>query len=104
MRYTVWYFRPEVADDALMGRLEVDMTHLPRTHEEVGYVDKETKEEVFAFLNGEAWEDAAPIYFRQKIKTPLSHTSMSVGDVLVDRDGATWLVEPIGWKRLGPVD
>jgi hypothetical protein len=57
-------------------------------------------DEVFTKMQGEIWSPNGEA--RELIQSKgLSHTSMSVGDLVVDDQGIVQLVDNFGWKNLG---
>jgi hypothetical protein len=72
---------------------------LPVTHRFVRELDVPRREEIFAQMQGEVWSPHGEA--RELIASlGLHHTSMSIGDVVQDDDGAHWMCAEIGWQRL----
>jgi hypothetical protein len=94
-KFTVWYKK----QDAGFSH-DVKLADLLTTH--VGLFsafEADDKEDLFTKLQGENWSpngEARPLI--QSLG--LSHTSMSVGDVVCDDDEAFWVCDDFGWKRL----
>ena len=97
----IWYYRPEHARDLGLGvewcrqhgRLP-DPRDLQRTHGLLGSIKATDPDQIYRMLQGEVWSPAGES--RQLIKSlHLTHTSMSVGDVveigskvmMIDNDG-----------------
>jgi hypothetical protein len=62
-------------------------------------VEAESKDDVFCQMQGEVWSpngEAVPLIE----SLGLTHTSMSVGDVVRDGDGTFWQCALLGWKKL----
>jgi hypothetical protein len=94
-KFTVWYKKENV------GRIEdVKLADLLTSH--VGLFsafEADSKEHLFYKLQGENWSpngEARPLI--QLLG--LTHTSMSVGDVVCDEDEEFWLCDVMGWKYL----
>ena len=84
----IWYYRPDHSRDLGMGaewcrqhgRLP-DPGNLQRTHELLGSVLATDPDQIYRLLQGEVWSPAGEA--RQLIKRlNLTHTSMSVGDII----------------------
>lgn len=105
--YAVWYMRPEFFRDGMMGADWLrergklpDPAALERTHVHLLDVDAADLERLWFAMQGESWSpngEARPL-IRQR---GLEHTSMSVGDVAVDKAaGKTFLVDRFGHIEL----
>jgi hypothetical protein len=96
--YQVWYMRPEWVAGA-RGE-NPDPANLEATHIHLRNVEAGSLNQVFYEMQSEVWSPngAARDLIRDK---GLVHTSMSVGDVIVDPDGAAHLVGMFGFKNLG---
>lgn len=101
-KFQVWYMRPSFFGDGIMG-IKPDPTNLAATH--IHLKDLElpggTKQlqRVFDEMQGEMWSPNGEA--RGLIRSKgLQHTSMSVGDVIVDEDGRVVVVDNIGFKEL----
>lgn len=56
-------------------------------------------DDLFYKMQGENWSPNGEA--RDLIKSRgLTHTSMSVGDIAVDKDNRLWFCEPMGWTKL----
>ena len=102
MKYKVFYAKtPRPLPHAGQGRSDpVTVERLPETHVFVRDVDGESKDDVFRLMQGEVWSpqgEARPLIER----LGLSHTSMSVGDVVQDEEGHYWLCAKVGWTEIG---
>ena len=102
MKYQVFYARtPLYCLYGHRGHLErITVEKLSETHVFVREVEAESKGEVYCSMQGEVWSprgEAKPLIKR----LGLSHTSMSIGDVVQDQDGRYWLCVEMGWKELG---
>ena len=109
----VWYMKDAFATDGFMGYEHLAKTGklptlktLADTHVILGRIEERNLEVACAALQGEKWspQGEANQFIR---KSKLSHTSMSVGDVLVryeDRDGkripVAHIADVAGFKEL----
>ena len=99
MRYQVWYMKPEFFQDGNFGWLP-DAANLSATH--VHLMDLETTgvPSVFRMMQGEVWSPNGEA--RELIESKgLRHTSMSVGDVIIDDVGNVHVVAMIGFRAIG---
>lgn len=107
-RTGVWYAKPEFFRDLSMGpkfaakrgiALPTSRLDLLLTHTLVGLVDETNPEDVFVMMQGEVWSPMgeASGFLRSK---GLTHTSMSVGDVLVLPNGDLVMVDTDGFDEL----
>jgi hypothetical protein len=112
MKYQVWY-----AKGTGFGNLKPDPTNLDRTHvhlkdldagEPVDHrdVEADTKlalEHIFHQMQGEVWSSGSPHQAEAQAlirSKGLRHTSMSMGDVIVDDEGGVWLAAFVGFDKL----
>lgn len=73
---------------------------LPFTHRPVKEVEAETFGDVFRMMQGEVWSpdgEARPLIE----SLHLSHTSMSIGDIVKHSSGDCWLCVERGWSHIG---
>ncbi len=103
----IWYWKPEYARDYLMGYgwlkdqgIPVpDAKTLGRTHVKLGAIKESDPERVYVMMQGENW--SPNVEARDLIaKRGLSHTSMSVGDILQMADGQLLMVDTDGFAKL----
>ena len=103
-KYQVWYMKPEWFRDGIMGD-EPNGFDLAKTHIRLKDVEIERGtsydaecETIWVAMQGENWSpngEARPLIEEKGLR----HTSMSVGDVLVEEDsGNTFLVIGAGFK------
>lgn len=108
--YQVYYMRPSFFRDGIMGvdylkerSMLPSFASLSVTHAKVRTLDARGPNEVFSTMQGEIWSPNGEA--RLIIEAAgLQHTSMSVGDCVVERDGrweALYIVDRVGFKRLG---
>ena len=102
--FAVWYMKPEFFRDGIMGvewltkqGLMPIATKLDLSHVFLRYVEAESMEKVFGMMQGEVWSPNGEA--RSRIEAlGLSHTSMSVGDVVADvATGKAWIVDRFGF-------
>ncbi len=94
----IWYYKPSVSRFITFGEVKIDPLDLGKTHVLLGSVQETNLDTLFGALQGEAWspEGEARELIRSK---ELSHTSMSVGDV-VEVHGKAYVCRPMGWAEL----
>ena len=71
----------------------------PAIYQFVAFQWGENKDEIFHTMQGEIWSpngEARPLIRGLK----LQHTSMSVGDIVVEEGGNVYEVLPCGWKTI----
>jgi hypothetical protein len=72
---------------------------LPVTHRLVLDLDVPDRETAFTRMQGEVWSPNGEAR-ELVVSLGLHHTSMGIGDVAQDGDGAHWMCAPLGWQRL----
>ncbi len=101
MKYQVWYMRPEFFRDGVFGKLP-DAANLSATHIHLKDIETTGLDMVYRHMQGEVWSPNAEA--RELIEAKgLEHTSMCVGDVIIDDVGNAHLVAPVGFKAIGGV-
>lgn len=102
--YDAWYMRPEWFTHGMRGALP-DPAKLEETHVKIKTLEADNPERAFVAMQAERWSPNGEA--RETIRyAGLAHTSMSVGDVLVEFTGDTphirkiWIVAMIGFKEL----
>lgn len=105
----IWYMRPEHFRDGNMGfnyckskGCLPDQKNLSATHVLLKTSQAQSDpDQIFALMQGENWspKGEANDLIRSK---GLQHTSMSIGDVLV-QDGQALVCDWAGWKQLGGI-
>ena len=84
------------------GRVESDFSYIPgQTHIFIRRVEAASREEVYRQMQGFVWSpngEARPIIE----SVGVFHTSMSVGDVAVNRWGRAWVCANRGWQEVFP--
>lgn len=104
MKFQVWYMKPDwFRSTAGSLRYEPTPNTLAKTHVYLKDIEATGTEAAWVAMQGENWSPngEARDLIREK---GLRHTSMSVGDVLVDTDSNVHLVKSMGFKNLGRID
>jgi hypothetical protein len=99
MKYQIWYMRPEWFREGICGE-KPDPANLGATHVHLKDVPAMLPLEIiYAKMQGENWSPngEARTLIEEK---GLSHTSMSVGDVIVDETGQAHIVARSGFEPL----
>src|SRR5215475_10303224 len=96
----IWYMKPEWFPEGIFGGARPDPKNLAATHVHLKDVEQGVLdlEKLYREMQGEIWSPNGEA--RDLILSKgLSHTSMSVGDVVVV-DGAVFIVAIMGFKEL----
>jgi len=98
--YTVFYMVPEAFSRFNFGQEFPSVPELNETHKQVRVLRASDPEDVFYQMQGEVWSPNGEK--RNLIRSlGLSHTSMSVGDVVYDRStNKHYVVAPMGFKEI----
>lgn len=100
MKYQVWYMKPEFFVDGMLGRSNPNPANLTATHVHLRNIEADGLDCAFKRMQGEVWSPNGEA--RELIQSKgLQHTSMSVGDVIIDDVGNVHLVAPVGFKAIG---
>jgi hypothetical protein len=98
--YQILYARrPTFHASGTFGTPLVTAVVLRSTHVRLCDVEADSLDDAWCQMQGENWSpngEARPLLKR----LDLSHTSMSVGDVIQDEDGIYWECVDIGWRRV----
>jgi hypothetical protein len=96
--YQIFYARrPTFHPSGQFGTPLLTTTALRSTHAHLYEVQADSLDDAWRQMQGESWSpngEARPILKR----LGLSHTSMSVGDVVRDEDGTYWECLDLGWR------
>jgi len=96
--YQVWYMKPDWFRDGSIGRLP-EPSNLGATHVFLKSVEANNLEHLFQIMQGEVWSPNGEA--RSLIESKgLGHTSMSVGDVVIDDIGEAFIVSQFGFTML----
>jgi hypothetical protein len=108
MKYQIWYMRPEWFREGVCyakpDPKNLEATHIPLMDLFVPDADAPGKQpaldRIYASMQAEVWSPngGARALIRGR---GLDHTSMSVGDVIVDPEGRAQLVASAGFEDLG---
>lgn len=99
MTYKVYYMRSEAFSRFIGGFETPRRATLDQTHVYLRDVEAADLDMVYYTSQGEVWSpngEARDLILAKG----LGHTSMSVGDVIEDPDGALWAVAPVGFTPL----
>ena len=99
-RYQIFYARcPTFRPSGAFGIPRLTVAAMQSGHVRLCEVQAESLEDAWCQMQAERWSpngEARPLLER----LGLSHTSMSVGDVIQDEDGACWECLDLGWRPL----
>mgnify|MGYP001071844401 CR=1 FL=1 len=96
--YTVYYRRNPTVESLLHGEEPRNLGHFLSEWTEVARIFAKSLDDLFRVMQGEVWSPHGEA--REHIKKlGLSHTSMSVGDIVRDDLGNYYVCKPVGWKR-----
>lgn len=99
MMYTIWYSVDVTPKRHWGDKPRAKREALEQTHAPVAFVDGGNLEDVYAIMQGEKWSPNGEA--RDIISTSNTwHTSMSVGDVIVNEAGDAWEVADFGFHAL----
>lgn len=103
MIYQVWYMKPEYFPQGILGQHDPNPRDLTSTHVLLKEINTNGGlDEVFRQMQGECWSPNGEA--RDLIQNKgLHHTSMSVGDVIVDDVGNAHVVGIVGFRGIGGV-
>ena len=99
-RYQILYARhPSFRASGAFGSPRLTVAALQSSHVRVCEVRADSLDDAWLQMQAEHWSpsgEARPLLER----LGLSHTSMSVGDVILDEDGTYWECLDLGWRRV----
>lgn len=105
--YSVYYMNPDYFKEGIMGydwckkhRMLPNISNLKATHTFLKVVHALNLEDLYWQMQAENWSPKGEASELIKSKG-LSHTSMSVGDIAIDSGGNFYMVDRLGFKRLG---
>ena len=96
----VWYQKPETFQQQSK---DFNFEALRETHVFLGRVKDRDVDALFRLMQGEIWSpngEAREMIYEKH----LSHTSMSIGDIIKTPDGIIHVVEMIGFAKLRPYE
>lgn len=97
--FQIYYMKPEWFRDGICGD-KPDIKNLDKTHQLVTITRGNDLEDIFDFMQGHNWSkngEAADLIE----KLGLHHTSMSVGDIVIDDERNVHLCCSFDWENLG---
>ena len=99
-KYQVYYARmPTFHPSGQFGAPLLTISALAQSHVRLGEVEGKHLDDAWRRMQGEHWSPHGEA--RGLIQSlGLGHTSMSVGDVLCDEEGAYWECLDLGWRPL----
>ena len=100
MRYQIWYMRPEFFSKGITGTAQPNAANLIATHVHLKDIETDGIPAAYQAMQGEVWSPNGEA--RELIQSKgLRHTSMSVGDVIIDDVGNAHVVSTVGFKAIG---
>ncbi|WP_426614510.1 hypothetical protein [Bradyrhizobium sp. McL0616] len=97
MRYQVWYMKPSFLRGVVGS--SPDPNDLSATHVHLKDIEADDQEDVLRRMRADIWSPNGEALDLLQSKG-LAHTTMTIGDVLVDESDAVYLVTAIGFSRL----
>jgi hypothetical protein len=97
MKFQIWYMKPSFFRGVVGSSPDPD--NLSATHVHLTDIDADGREEAFARMHADAWSPNGEALDLIQSKN-LEHTSMTVGDVLVDEANVAYQVTAIGFSQL----
>ena len=98
--YQIFYARkPTFHASGRSGALRLTVTRLATSHVHLCDVEADSLDDAWRLMQAENWSpkgEARPLLKR----LDLSHTSMSVGDLIRDEEGTYWECLDLGWRAL----
>ena len=101
----IWYWKSEAGRDLLMGYeflekegMLPDKNSLKSSYIELGSIKESKLEKIFKYMQGENWSpkgEARDLIRKKK----LSHTSMSVGDI-IEKGNKLFMVDRFGFAEI----
>lgn len=99
-RFTIYYARrPTYLDSGLFGTPLLTVSRLPESHVRVCEIEAGSRGDVWLAMQAENWSphgEARPLLE----KLGLTHTSLSVGDVIRDEESIYWECVESGWRQI----
>ena len=105
-QFKIFYMKPSFFADGILGPHWLEhnqklptVKKLDETHVYLRCIEADTMKEVFAKMQAEMWSPNGEAIDLIEEKG-LHHTSMSVGDVIVDEEGRVFMIESMGFWEL----
>jgi hypothetical protein len=89
MKYQIWYMKPSFLRGVIGS--SPDLNNLPATHVHLKDIEADNQEDALPRMRTENWSPNGEALDLLQSKG-LLHTTMTIGDVLVDESDATYLV------------
>ena len=98
--FQVYYARcPTYRPSGQGGTPLLTVSRLSHSHAHVVDVEADSRADAWLKMQAEHWSPHGEDWPRIE-QLGLTHTSMSVGDVLRDEEGAYWECLDLGWRRI----
>ncbi|HEV2160297.1 hypothetical protein [Bradyrhizobium sp.] len=97
MKYQVWYMKPSFLRGVVGNSPDPD--DLSATHVHLTDIEADDRENVLHRMRANIWSPNGEALDLLRSKG-LEHTTMTIGDVLVDESDAVYLVTALGFSRL----
>jgi hypothetical protein len=97
MKYQIWYMKPSFVRGIVGSSPDPD--RLPATHVHLKDIEADNQEDALSRMRAENWSPNGEALDLLQSKG-LQHTTMTIGDVLVDEGDAVYLVTGIGFSFL----
>ena len=97
MKYQIWYMKPSFIRGIVGSSPDPD--HLSATHVHLKDIEADNQEDALSRMRAENWSPNGEALDLLESKG-LHHTTMTIGDVLVDESDAVYLVTGIGFSLL----
>jgi hypothetical protein len=97
MKYQIWYMKPSFLRGVVGS--SPDPNNLSATHVHLKDIEADNQEDALSRMRAENWSPNGEALDLLQSKG-LQHTTMTIGDVLVDESDATYLVTGIGFSLL----
>ncbi len=109
MLVQIWYMKPEWFHNGIMG-VDVmkatgtmpDSNDLTKTHVHLKDISIASLDKAYIEMQGERWSSGKLQAEAQALldSKGLSHTSMCMGDIIIDDQGVAHIVDALGWSPL----
>jgi hypothetical protein len=97
MKYQIWYMKPSFLRGVVGS--SPDLNNLSATHVHLKDIEADNQEDALSRMRAENWSPNGEALDLLQSKG-LQHTTMTIGDVLVDESDAIHLVTGIGFSLL----
>jgi hypothetical protein len=97
MKYQIWYMKPSFLRGVVGS--SPDLNNLSATHVHLKDIEADNQEDALSRMRAENWSPNGEALDLLQSKG-LQHTTMTIGDILVDESDAIYLVTGIGFSLL----